>query len=115
MKKNYEQIVLTKDNQGEDLGKVMGDVILLLLKEDEAVCVRAEDCGVFIIEHNHDNRRDYWGTPTNMWLEDEEVDLVESYRERQECEFEGDTKEEDDCECERDEIEGKKESSEDGE
>lgn len=80
MKKIVNQITLTKERQGEDFAKVLGETILTLLREEEMVSIRDDDTDILILEHDHDNYREYWGTPTCMWLEDDEVEVVENYR-----------------------------------
>lgn len=80
MKKIVNQIVLTKDRQGEDFAKVLGETILTLLREEEMVSIRDDDTDILILEHEHDNYKEYWGTPTCMWLEDDEVEVIENYR-----------------------------------
>ena len=80
MKKIVNQIVLTKERQGEDFAKVLGETILTLLREEEMVSVRDDDTDILILEHEHDNYKDYWGSPTCMWLEDDEVGIIENYR-----------------------------------
>lgn len=80
MKKIINQITLTKERQGEDLAKVLGETILTLLREEEMVSIRDDDTDILILEHEHDNYKEYWGTPTCMWLEDDEVEVIENYR-----------------------------------
>lgn len=80
MKKIVNQIVLTKERQGEDFAKVLGETILTLLREEEMVSIRDDDTDILILEHEHDNYKDYWGGPTCVWLEDDEVGVIESYR-----------------------------------
>lgn len=80
MKKNVNQITLTKERQGEDFAKVLGETILTLLREEEMVSIRDDDTDILILEHEHDNYKEYWGTPTCMWLEDDEVEVIENYR-----------------------------------
>lgn len=80
MKKIVNQIVLTKDRQGEDFAKVLGETILTLLREEEMVSIRDDDTDILILEHEHDNYKEYWGSPTCMWLEDDEVEVIENYR-----------------------------------
>lgn len=80
MKKIVNQITLTKERQGKDFAKVLGETILTLLREEEMVSIRDDDTDILILEHEHDNYKDYWGSPTCMWLEDDEVGVIESYR-----------------------------------
>ena len=84
MKKIVNQITLTKERQGEDFAKVLGETILTLLREEEMVSIRDDDTDILILEHEHDNYKEYWGTPTCMWLEDDEVEIVENYRAKKE-------------------------------
>lgn len=90
MKKIVNQITLTKERQGEDLAKVLGETILTLLREEEMVSIRDDDTDILILEHEHDNYKEYWGTPTCMWLEDDEVEVIENYRAEKEEKENGD-------------------------
>lgn len=80
MKKIVNQITLTKKRQGEDFAKVLGETILTLLREEEMVSIRDDDTDILILEHEHDNYKEYWGCPTCIWLEDDEVEVIENYR-----------------------------------
>lgn len=80
MEKIVNEITLTKERQGENFAKVLGETILTLLREEEMVSIRDDDTDILILEHEHDNHKEYWGTPTCMWLEDDEVEVIESYR-----------------------------------
>lgn len=80
MKKIVNQITLTKERQGEDFAKVLGETILTLLREEEMVSIRDDDTDILILEHEHDNYKEYWGSPTCVWLEDDEVEVIENYR-----------------------------------
>ena len=54
---------------------------LATLLENHYVCrVSDGDCGIVLIEFEHDNSRDYWGSPELHWLDDGEVGLVMDYR-----------------------------------
>lgn len=90
MKKIVNQITLTKERQGEDFAKVLGDTILTLLREEEMVSIRDDDTDILILEHEHDNYKEYWGSPTCMWLEDDEVEVIENYRAEKEEKENGD-------------------------
>lgn len=81
---HVDQIVLTKENQKDDIAKKLGDLVLLLLSENEEVSIREEETGIYVISHAHDNSIDHWGGPTNMWLNEDEVELVEACRENDE-------------------------------
>lgn len=106
MKKLANEIVLTRDKQGESLAEVLGNTILTLLKENEIVVVRDDDDGIIIVEHEHNNYVDYWGGPTPMWLEDEELEMVETYRFEKEDEEKNSKKEDSEKDADDDPVSG---------
>ena len=85
MKKIVNTLTITKEAQGNNYSKVIGDTILLLLSEGNIVSVKQELSDFVIIEYSHDNNIDYWGTPCLEWLEDGEVEALEDYRFRKEA------------------------------
>ena len=56
-----------------------------LLTENEYVCkVYYDDVGIFVIEYELDQREEWLGAPELMWLDEDEVDAVERFREERE-------------------------------
>lgn len=56
-----------------------------LLTENEYVCkVYYDDCGIFVIEYEPDQREEWLGVPELMWLDEDEVEAVERFREEKE-------------------------------
>ena len=54
---------------------------LAILLENHYVCrVSDGDCGIVIIEFEHDNSKDYWGSPELYWLSEDEVEVISDYR-----------------------------------
>ena len=52
-----------------------------LLTANEYVCkVYHDDCGIFVIEFELDQRNTWLGAPELMWLDEDEVEAVERLR-----------------------------------
>ena len=85
-KKLYNELVITKDRQGDELATRLGEVVLLLLKEENTCKIRDDDGSgeVIIIEYEHDNNINYWGSPSLEWLTDDELTSLEAIRAAQE-------------------------------
>ena len=76
-------VVFSLDRYNGDREKMYAAIAqqLMLLIENNYVCrVSDEDCGIVAIEFEHDNRKDYWGSPELYWLNEDEVELVMDYR-----------------------------------
>ena len=77
------------DNYNNDRDKMFQAIgkQLDLLIENEYVCkVYYDDCGIFVIEFELDQREQWLGAPELMWLEEDEVYAVERMREEKETE-----------------------------
>lgn len=59
----YNEIVLTKENQGDKLASKVGELVLTLLSEGECVKIYDDEnsIGVIVIQHGHDEGIDVWG------------------------------------------------------
>lgn len=80
---NVNTIVFSKDRYDNDRNKMFQAIaqMLALLMDNEYTCkVYDDDRDIIVIQFEHDNQKDYWGTPDLCWLEEDEVDVVESYR-----------------------------------
>lgn len=77
--KIWDEIILTKEAQGEDLATTIGNLILTLLKEEETCKIYNDDGAmeVFVIEHGHDEHISGWGGPILTWVTQEEFDELE--------------------------------------
>ncbi len=76
----------TYDNNRAKMFQAIGKQ-LDLLTENEYVCkVYYDDCGIFVIEFELDQREEWLGCPELMWLDEDEVEAVERLREEKECE-----------------------------
>lgn len=72
------------DNNRDKMFQAIGKQ-LSLLTENEYVCkVYYDDCNVFVIEFELDQRETWLGVPELMWLEEDEVEAVERLREEKE-------------------------------
>jgi hypothetical protein len=69
------------DNDRDKLFQAVGKQ-LNLLTENEYVCkVYYDDCGIFVVEYELDQRQEWLGCPELMWLDEDEVMAVERFRE----------------------------------
>ena len=76
-------LAFSLDRYGKDRDKMYAAIAkqLAILLENHYVCkVSDGDCGIVIIEFEHDNSKDYWGSPELHWLNEDEVELVKDYR-----------------------------------
>ena len=72
----YDQIVIEPSKCAGDPAKTIGDLILLLTRQGE-VCKVYDDDGfgdVIIIQHGHDEHQEGWGSPSLVWISDEELE-----------------------------------------
>ncbi len=82
-----QEIVICKDNYGNDREKMYNAIAkqIALLMENEYVCkVYDDDTDIIVIQFEHDNKKDDWGGEYLFWLTEEEVNLIERYREKDE-------------------------------
>ena len=76
--------IKTYDNNRDKMFQAIGKQ-LNLLTENEYVCkVYYDDCGIFVIEFELDQRDTWLGAPELMWLDEDEVDAVERFRREKE-------------------------------
>ena len=72
--------IKTYNNDRDKLFQAIGKQ-LDLLTENEYVCkVYYDDCGVFVIEFELDQRDTWLGAPELMWLNEDEVEVVKRMR-----------------------------------
>lgn len=74
MKKlQINSITLSSDRYGtrEELFKQVGQLLNLLFENDYVCKIREEDCGLIVIEFEHDDEKEYWGSPTLEWVKPE--------------------------------------------
>ena len=77
-------IIFNKDKYGNSREKMYESIAkqLALLMENEYVCkVYDDDRDIVVIEFVEDQRESWYGLPELMWLTDDEVEVVENYRE----------------------------------
>lgn len=79
--KLYNEIVITKDSWKDKIAEKLGNIIITLTKEGEVCKVYDDDDGIYIIQHNHNEDKDYWGCPVCTWLTEEENDSIIANRE----------------------------------
>ena len=72
------------DNNRDKLFQAIGKQLDLLTKNDYVCKVYYDDCGIFIIEFELDQRETWLGAPELMWLDEDEVEAVERMREEKE-------------------------------
>jgi hypothetical protein len=66
----------TDEAMWADIGR-----LLQILTYNNCVCkVQYEDCGITIVEFETSNKPDYLGVDELVWLDAEEVEIIENYR-----------------------------------
>lgn len=78
------EIVFTKDKYGNNREKMFEAIAkqISLLMENNYVCkVYDDDRDIIVIQFEYDQREDWAGLPELMWLTDDEVEVIEYYRE----------------------------------
>ena len=82
VKKNCESMIFIKDKYESD--SEMWDAISLfiqMLMVNNNICAIYDEGVVVVVEYGHDERLDYFGGPSPVWLEEDEQELVYNYRE----------------------------------
>ena len=82
VKKNCESMVFIRDKYRSDFK--MWDAISLfiqMLMVNNNICAIHDEGAVVVVEYGHDERLDYFGGPSPVWLEEDEQELVYNYRE----------------------------------
>ena len=80
----YNSIVLTREDFGDDLWNVVGATIGTLLKARYVVVVREDEDGIVAIDYDYDESLAY-GNPTPYWItEDEYLSLKDNEQEDEE-------------------------------
>ena len=78
MDKRYEEIVLTKENFGDDLWNQVSNVLCLLCKAGYECEVYEEEKGIIVIHYNHDRNKAY-SNETIYWLTPKEAEQIKNY------------------------------------
>ena len=69
------------NNDRDKLFQAIGKQLDLLTKNEYVCNVYHDDCGIFVIEFELDQRNVWLGVPELMWLDEDEVEVVERLRE----------------------------------
>lgn len=83
MIKNISSITFSLDRYQGDRKAMFSAIAtqVSLLMENDYVCkIYDDDTNIIVVEYEHDNRKDYWGGPELEWLDEEEMEVLESYR-----------------------------------
>lgn len=78
------EIIFSKDKYGNSREKMFEAIAkqLALLMENNYVCkVYDDDRDIIVIQFMDDQRDEWMGVPELMWLTDDEVEVIEDYRE----------------------------------
>ncbi len=70
------KIVFSREQYGDKLWEVVSQQLQILLKNEEVCTIYDDDTDVIVIEFEHDNRRDYWGSTNPYWLTPKQAELV---------------------------------------
>ena len=80
-KVNYIAFDIENYNKDRDkLFQAIGKQLDLLTKNEYVCKVYHDDCGIFVIEFELDQRDTWIGAPELMWLDEDEVEAVERFR-----------------------------------
>ena len=82
---DFNEIVLSKEEFGEDLWKVVGEQLKILTRAGEICVVYDDDVDIVVIQHEHDDQHcrndfDYYGVDNPHWLTPGEWDIIEHHR-----------------------------------
>ena len=69
------------DNNRDKMFQAIGKQLALLTENNYVSKVYYDDCGVYVIEFELDQREEWLGCPELMWLDEDEVDAVARLRE----------------------------------
>ena len=81
VKKNCESMIFIKDKYESD--SEMWDAISLfiqMLMVNNNICAIHDEGVVVVVEYGHDERLDYFGGPSPVWLEEDEQERLYNYR-----------------------------------
>ena len=70
----YENVVLTRDQFGEQLWEKVGEQLYLLIQAGYVCVVNEEEFGIVVIEYQHNNRT--YGCAHPCWLYPQEEETV---------------------------------------
>lgn len=78
------EIIFSKDKYNNNREKMFEAIAkqLMILMENNYVCkVYDDDRDIVVIQFEDDQREEWAGLPTLMWLTDDEFEVIEDYRE----------------------------------
>ena len=83
---DYNEIVLCRDEFGDNLWNVVGQQLSILTKAGNICVVYDDDVDIIVIQYEHDDTHIFgdsmgaWGVCNPVWLTCEEIEKVESER-----------------------------------
>ena len=77
MDKQVNRIVITREQFGDDLYMVLGDLLEFLFKAEYECIVREEEDGIITVDFDYDRGLGY-GNPIPMWVEQEFLDDLDA-------------------------------------
>lgn len=82
VKKNYESMTFVRDKYKNEfeMWESISLFIQMLMINDNICTIRNEGV-VIVVEYGHNEYLDYFGGPSPVWLEEDEQELLYSYRE----------------------------------
>ena len=78
------EIIFSKDkynNSREKMFEAIAKQLMILMENDYVCKVYDDDRDIIVIQFVEDQRENWCGLPELMWLTDEEVEVIEDYRE----------------------------------
>lgn len=83
------EIVFVKSVYNDDRDRMydaIRDQIKILMEQEYVCTIYDDDLDIIVIKFEHNDRKDYWGCTNPYWLTPKEVEILESYRAKQEFE-----------------------------
>lgn len=81
VKKNCESMTFIRgryENEFEMWDSISLFIQMLMINDN--VCTIHDEGEVVVVEYGHDERLDYFGGPSPVWLEEDEQELLYNYR-----------------------------------
>jgi len=100
MKNRFNEVVFavesyhwqnTLDEARELMWADISKVLNILLKNDYITVVRDDDTDIIVIEFEHDEHKDAWGTVNPRWITDDELFQIECSNTEDEEEIQGES------------------------
>ena len=81
---DVSKLVLSREAFGDDLWNVVGEQLKILTREGYICVVYDDDIDIIVIQYEYRDKHDsiYYGLPQPVWLNEDEQEVIESYRDQ---------------------------------